>query len=114
MNTKSTKIAASNSLPNMEAVAATPRKMKRTLRSESQPSIHSHHSPRTCYGLRYGCNNGKPFAKCEPFTFDGEHLPDEISAHTPGGWMNVDFYRDIMTALEKLEDARRLIARYAI
>lgn len=111
MNTYTKKLAT-NSLPNMEAAVATlDKKIERTPRSKASSSL----SPdrRTCYGLRYGVNNGKPFARCEPFTFDGEHLPDEISAHTPGGWMNVDFYRDIMTALEKLEDAKRIIARYA-
>ncbi len=112
MNTYTKKLAT-NSLPNMEAAAATlEQKNERTPRSKASSSP-TQDSPRTCYGLRYGCNNGKPFARCEPFTFDGENLPDEISAHTPGGWMNVDFFRDIMTALEKLEDAKRIIARYA-
>lgn len=98
-----TKSTASNTLPKMEAGAAASFDSEKTPRSESLSSY--------CFAVIYGVSAGKPFA-----TIQRKPAADNIGpiyAHTPGGWLNADFYDSRTQAAEQLEAVSRMLVRFA-
>lgn len=98
-STKST----TSSLPKMEAAASASIGSEKTPRSES---LSSH-----CFAVIYGVSAGKPFATIQRKPAADNRGP--IYAHTPGGWLNADFFADRAQAAEKLESVSRMLARFA-